>query len=82
MIVVVSRLGALEETFQITMDYSVRQPAWMKYGTDLSEGTGFSMHMGNWSSTQAGEMLAIYLCRPVCEHDVWNAWGGTTVGRS
>ena len=40
------------------------------------------MHMGNWTSTQAGEMLAVYLCRPACGHasTEFNAWGGTTVG--
>ena len=36
------------------MDYSVRQPVWMKFGTDLSKGTGGAMTRGNWSSTCMG----------------------------
>ena len=29
---------------------------------------------------QAGELLSIWLHRPSCEHDCWNAYGGTKVG--
>ena len=56
----------------------------MKYGTDLSISGHQERSQGNWSSSQAGQMLAICLDRPTCEHDEhdsWDAFGGTTVGK-
>ena len=58
----------------------LRQPAWEEYGADLS----INGHQGetkcNWSSSQAGQMLSIWLNRPACEHTGVNAYGGTKVG--
>ena len=57
-----------------------RLPAHQKYVTDLEKGTGYNETCCNWSSSQEGQMLAIYLDRPACEHDSWNVYGGTRVG--
>ena len=61
--------------------YSLRLPAHQKYGTDLSMGPGYTETCCNWSSSQEGQMLAIYLARPACSClNGWNAYGGTRVG--
>ena len=78
-----SRRGAHElskPTFGGLSAYSKRQPAWNMYGTDLSKGTGSGYTCCNWSSTQAGELLSIWLHRRACEHDCWNAYGDARVG--
>merc|ERR1740117_113306 len=62
------------------LDYSLRDAAWKKFGDDLSKGTGKAMTMCNWSTSQAGELLSIYLDRPACGHDKWNCYGFTKVG--
>jgi hypothetical protein len=59
---------------------TLRQPAWKKYGTDLSIDGRKEMTNCNWSASQAGEMLLIWLNRPACEHTTGvNAYGGTKV---
>jgi hypothetical protein len=61
--------------------YSLRQPAWKKYGADLSMNGHQEQSRCNWSSSQAGQqMLFIWLNRPACEHTGVNAYGGTAVG--
>ena len=59
---------------------TLRQPAWQKYGADLSIDGRKTKSSYNWSASQAGEMLLIWLNRPACEHTGVNAYGGTTVG--
>ena len=59
---------------------TLRQPAWKKYGTDLSIDGNKEKTICNWSASQAGEMLLIWLNRPACEHTGVNAYGGTAVG--
>ena len=70
----------MEETFWTMSAYSLRQPAWKKYGADLSISGRQEQSICNWSSSQAGQLLAIFLARPACCHDSWNACGGTKVG--
>ena len=59
--------------------HSLRQPAWKKYGTDLSIDGNKEKTICNWSASQTGEMLLIWLNRPACEHTGANAYGGTAV---
>ena len=58
---------------------TLRQPAWKKYGADLSINGHQEKTTCNWSSSQAGQMLLIWLNRPACEHTGVNAYGGTAV---
>jgi hypothetical protein len=60
--------------------YSQRLPAWLKHGDDLSISGFQEQSQCNWPSSQAGELLSICLDRPACEHNSWNAYGGTRVG--
>ena len=58
--------GGLEETWRFGGDcftmsaYSLRQPVWMKYGTDLSMSGYQEMGSCNWPSPQTGGLLSIY----------------------
>ena len=64
--------------------YSLRQPAHIKYGVDLSiDGVSGQMTCCNWSTSQTGQLLLIYLDRPACSClNEFNAFGGTKVSNA